>query len=144
MAFADPLKEEVCKACGVTRQYLEQHKDNFRLILQGWGTDFRRSQDQQYWVKKLAEMLHREVMSDKWDIIIFTDMRFENEYNFIIKTNGVVVRVIRDTGVVDNHPSELALDNARFHVTIDNNTTLDDLVLRVKDFLTKLNIPTKR
>lgn len=33
LAFADALKQEVARACMVSLEYIETHKDNFRLIL---------------------------------------------------------------------------------------------------------------
>ena len=91
---------------------------------------------------------------------IISDVRFPNEYDAIKERNGIVIRVNRlfsgqtkqltdtiRTGNVsttaveidhsDPHPSETALDNHDFDYTIDNNGTIDDLIVKVKDILVK-------
>ena len=61
LAFADSLKQEVAKACSVTVPYIEEHKDNFRKILQGWGTDFRRNLfNKNYWIDKFDAELWKQ------------------------------------------------------------------------------------
>lgn len=92
----------------------------------------------------------------KW---IIPDLRFPNELEAINKRQGVTIRVERPifrggrsdlsygmelalhakareekTGIY--HPSETALDDAKFKYTIDNNGTIEDLIVRVKDILT--------
>lgn len=143
LAFADPLKDEVCKACGVTRDYLEQNKSNFRLILQGWGTEFRRRlQDDNYWIKQWLKAATK--ISDD-TVLLVPDCRFKNEYNTIKDCGGLMWRVERvyselakqHSDVVlnsnDNHPSETELDNYKFDETINNNHTLNSLEFIVKE-----------
>lgn len=54
---------------------INSNKTILRLLLQGWGTEFRREQDPNYWVKKAMA----QVEKDNPQVAIFTDMRFENE-----------------------------------------------------------------
>lgn len=93
---------------------------------------------------------------------IITDMRFPNEYD-AVKIHGITIRINREikinfsddtvtaaeislnalakinqTGIY--HPSETALDTAEFNYTIDNNGTLEDLIEKVKQILTKEKI----
>jgi hypothetical protein len=143
-AFADPLKHEVCKACGISRTILEENKDNFRLILQGWGTDFRRKMHgDDYWIKKTGLALHTSVMSDQADIYVFTDLRFTNEANFLRDCGAVIVRVNRDLSTVDEHSSEVDLDGYRFDFVINNSSTLNNLASDVRMLLSNLHIKTK-
>ena len=145
LAFADCLKEEVAKACGVNVDYLEAHKDNFRLILQGWGTDYKRKLVRDsYWCDKLATKLTKAIAEDI-GIVIITDVRFINEYNFINEFGGALVRVSRDNVISgDEHPSETALDKIHeWHHIILNTTTIDDLIPQIKELLIKLKIPIK-
>ena len=143
-AFADPLKEEVCKACGINRTTLEENKDNFRLILQGWGTDFRRKMcGDDYWIKKTGLALHSAVMSEQADIFVFTDLRFTNEADFLRKCGAVIVRVSRLSPADDEHSSEVDLDGYKFDYVIDNNSTLNNLASCVTMLLHNLHIKTK-
>lgn len=80
-----------------------------RTLLQWWGTDYRRAQDTDYWVRQLTERLARE----QPDVALITDVRFENEIDAIHNAGGYVVKVTRTTApdiAVPSHPSEDALE----------------------------------
>lgn len=80
---------------------------------------------------------------------VITDMRFPNELEAVVVRGGFTIRVVRPkpremflmnaTTIIDTripeHPSETALDDARFDYVIDNDGTLDELVQKVKDIL---------
>lgn len=76
---------------------------------------------------------------------IITDMRFPNELKAVEDHGGITIRVNRsihqadqdliDTKILDEHPSETALDNAKFQYIINNDDTIEDLVLKVKEIL---------
>lgn len=69
---------------------------------------------------------------------IVSDMRFPNEMEAIIHHGGICVRVLRETGNTDTHPSETALDGYRMK-EIPNDGTLQQLrrfaEVEVKDLL---------
>ena len=82
---------------------------------------------------------------------IITDMRFPNELEAIKSRGGITIRVNRPyTTVVGGngipatfsqfHPSETALDNAEFDYTIENNSSIEDLIHTVSLILTKEKI----
>jgi len=64
-----------------------------RLLLQWWGTEYRRAQDANYWVKRLDETLKAE----KPRIALVTDLRFPNEVSWVKQdpASGFVCRVDR-------------------------------------------------
>ncbi len=94
---------------------------------------------------------------------IITDVRFPNELQAIKDRGGVTIRVNRlsvepsikdenwykglksynmlsksgEISLKNLHPSETALDNAEFDYIIDNNGTIEDLIVKVKDILIK-------
>lgn len=120
-AYADALRAEVKRAvreAGGQEQLIanmlcpdwvvpEQGKP--RALLQWWGTDYRRAEDTNYWVKRLQETLERE----QPEIALITDVRFPNEADAIHAAGGVLVKVVRTTKpdvLVRPHPSENALD----------------------------------
>src|SRR6266404_3661119 len=106
ISFADSLKEEVAKGCGVTIQYLEEHKENFRLILQGWGKDFRRDlYRRDYWIIRWMQKVNS--ISDKTYCIIAADIRFMNEANLIQDYGGRLIKIDRPNILNnDKHISE--------------------------------------
>jgi len=80
----------------------------------------------------------------KW---IITDMRFPNEMEAVKERKGITIRVVRPEFMVDGkvitkdlHPSETSLDSAEFDYTIVNDSTIEDLVKKVKEILEKEGI----
>lgn len=139
ISWADGLKREVAKASGVSVKYLEEHKDNFRLILQGWGTDFRRNLcSQDYWVDQLLIQLKN--LPDKAFVII-PDTRFLNEAQTIQAVNGHLWKINRQTQDVDTHASENELNDYKgFDLVINNNVQLGELKGTLRVELEKLKL----
>jgi len=136
-AFADELKMEVCRAFGVSLQGLHRDKETFRELLQVWGC-LRRKQNENHWLDKVIVKL----LNAPQELALVTDVRFPNELN-TMKEFGTVVRIIRDTGFVDKHESETALDQYDFSHVLQNNGSLPELREQVRTLLHKLQIPTK-
>lgn len=70
---------------------------------------------------------------------IITDMRFPNEMKAVEKRHGITIRVTRPVKKSKNtprlHPSETALDKAKFDYEIINDGTLEELVKKVREIL---------
>ncbi len=80
-----------------------------RTLLQWWGTEYRRSADPDYWVKKLFNRL--KILAP--DVAVVTDLRYPNEAAAIKQAGGYLVKVTRTTPpdvIVPGHASETALD----------------------------------
>lgn len=97
------------------------------------------------------------VQCAKYPDWILTDMRFPNELDSVKERDGFTIRVNRTTfrtteteigkiSVVNQpevdkllgiqeHPSETALDDAEFDYTINNNGTIQDLIVAVERIL---------
>ena len=89
---------------------------------------------------------------------IITDMRFPNELEAVKSRGGITIRVNRNfhmdlpNGIhvetirkgslteIEEHPSETALDNAEFDYTIENNSSIEDLIHIVSLILKKEKI----
>jgi hypothetical protein len=123
--------------CGVTLEFIEQNKDDFRLILQGYGTDYRRKHcGDDYWITRALMRVFDISKNHPNAIVIIPDVRFQNEAQTIFKINGFLFKVTRDTGLEDKHPSEKSLDN--YHVydgIIDNNGSVESLQQSVRNIL---------
>ena len=99
-----------------------------RTILQYVGTDVVRTQDSNYWVDFIADML--TFFNDKWDYVLIPDTRFPNEIERM-KEKGFDVTSVRITRInfeselteaQKNHPSETSLDNYFFDYRVTNDT----------------------
>jgi phosphomevalonate kinase len=134
-AFADPLKQEVARACGVDLATIEKDKDRWRTILQWWGTEFRRHYNGEgYWLAKMRETL--EAARHNSVIQVITDTRFPNEAKLIEDMGGILVRIERGIcNVGDPHPSETALDGYPVTMKVYNNGTLEVLKIQADQIL---------
>jgi hypothetical protein len=72
---------------------------------------------------------------------VITDTRFPNEADAIKHKGGILIRVERP-GVkpINNHPSEVGLDDFKFDYVINNDGDLESLSNKVKDILIKEQI----
>ena len=109
-----------------------QKDEKGRHLLQYVGTDVVRSQNPDYWVDFIIDML--KFFDGLWDYVIIPDTRFPNELSRL-KEEGFDVlhlKVIRPnfisplTAEQQKHPSETSLDNIQGDITV-RNTSLKDM-----------------
>lgn len=144
IAFADALKEEVAKATGVTLDFIEANKPHFRLLLQAWGTDFRRwNNGENYWVaqafKKMLDLPYSV------NLIVVPDVRFRSEADYIRECGGHIIRVTCfHESSSDGHQSEVELDNyEHFYATFSNAGSINLVHDFARTLLKQLNLQTK-
>lgn len=110
-------------------------KDGFfhftpRSLMQWWGTEFRRAQDPDYWVKKTINEIKNDKSNSRF---IIDDLRFENEAIELLNNNAKLIRIERPNNPFTvsnpNHESEIGLDNwIEWHYVIENSSTIDEYV----------------
>jgi hypothetical protein len=115
-----------------------------RKLLQWFGSDFRRADNEMYWIDRHDEAVAK---SDA-DIILVPDMRFENEMAYI-KESGETVRVDRDSLPPATHISETALANVSdedWSLILENNGSLEEFLLGAVTAFDELllNFPQQR
>ena len=109
-----------------------------REILQKIGQSLRENIHPDVWVKALLSgyevtriPLEMSRIEPQW---IIPDVRMPNEAKTIKDMGGILIRVNRNTGVIDTHISEIALDDYEgFDFIIDNNGSIEELVIKVID-----------
>lgn len=126
-----------------------------RLVLQLWGTDIIRDKfHDDMWIASLENKLRKTAQN-----VVITDCRFPNEIRAIKDAGGIVVRIKRGadpewyntlasmqgratTGIKADymkqfnvHASEWAWAGAPFDVVLENDGTLEDLYVKVKDLV---------
>ena len=148
IAFADPLKQEVSEATGYRVDFIEEHKQEFRSLLQVWGTDFRRHFcGTDYWIEKMDNAL--EKAKGNYKNLFVTDVRFPNEADFIRSKGGKLIRVERrymsyanvQDAVTDPHPTENQMDDySDFDYVLNNDGTEQELHESVRNMLTTLKM----
>lgn len=115
-----------------------------RKILQWWGTEFRRAQDEDYWVKKIGKW-YSDLLDDIHEGrkiapegVVNTSTRFRNELSWILSHNGVVWGVTRPDGMINDNPthiSEHELSEYHPKFAIVNDGGIEDLRTKVDNLL---------
>jgi len=136
LGFGDVLKQECSETYGYPLEwnYTEEgkveiitlighHVDGMtvREILQWHGTEYRRAEDETYWLRKMIDILgFKNQFSGLFDKhttinIVIDDVRFINEANFVKYYGGILIRINPypewKSGLYANHRSETELDN---------------------------------
>ena len=125
--FADYLKY-VCK------EYFNWNgikDEEGRTILQKVGTDLARKNNPDIWVNVIKEFIY--AFGTEFDYFLVPDCRFPNEINKLKEEyypvhSVVVKREAFDNGLTElqkSHPSETALDDYKFDITLINQEGLD-------------------
>ena len=131
LSFAKELKYEcksfVKRTLGIdVFTEVTEEKDIIRPLLVTWGTHVRRKLNDNVWIDALAKRMH----SNK--IIIISDVRFENEFNWIKERGGKIIfinRTLPDGTLVPNANEEEEKNNSFLQQNADSNftwTTMSD------------------
>lgn len=136
IAFADDIKR-ICKnTFGLTdddvntpegkKRTLPVYGKTVRELLQGIGEGLRNAISPDIWVITTMMKIDRLLANGKTHLLV-TDVRYPNELSALKSRGFTVIKLIRDTGIVDIHPSEKDLSDKLFDYVIDNNGTIADL-----------------
>lgn len=157
--FAGKLKLIASLLTGIDVSLFEDQEFKEKLMPLEWVEQWMEGTTKYYKLMKVRDFLQRLGTESVRDILhndawvnalmvdynldynwIVTDTRFHNEAQAIRKSGGIVVRINRD-GVkpINNHPSEVALDDFDFDFVIENNGSLEDLKRSVTFMLNKFD-----
>lgn len=158
--FSDPLKEEVLnimrKTCvEIWKAHSYDYTPNFELreptyvdlrkmiwdtkppiirrLLQEWGTELRRNEQPDYWIRKW-KIAAREC-EEAGISIVTPDTRFLNEAEAVKELGGRVWCVVRPGLPDGDHASETEMNLIHPNDFILNNGTLEDLGNLLDDLL---------
>jgi len=99
VAFADQIKEDLDRLCrhnigcsAFTSD--DEEKSLIRPLLVAYGTDVMRKMEPNWWIEKLEFKL--PLYKEQGIVPIVTDVRYENELEWIRKNDGVCVHISRD------------------------------------------------
>jgi len=94
-----------------------------RRILQEYGTEVRRGDDENYWVQKLAQ----KIKDKNIERVVISDLRFQSEARWIKYCGGFNIKIIRDSVPILAHSGEHDLNGWLWDAVIQNNSTVEDL-----------------
>lgn len=142
-SFASPLKDMLCAMLGITEIRLEELKrselpilperngepfPSMRRALQTIGTEWGRQQiHSELWLA-LAEQ--RIAAMSNWlsmDRIVISDVRFENEADFIRQKGGIVIHIQPENRTHHTHASESGVRIEASDYVLANKGTLHEL-----------------
>ena len=126
IGFADEVYNDLANMLGRPAWWIKENKESFRLMLQGYATDYRRKmQGDDYWIDRWEE----KFINSSADIVVVPDVRFINEAAYIQKMGGVVWRINRPAVLsqIDLHISENELDEFQFP-TVDNSGSPQQMI----------------
>lgn len=137
LAFASRIKRIAWIITGWSDEYMTEHKEDIdnkfgfspRQLFQILGTEFGRDMlGQDIWIKAIA----RDIEQNQHETVVITDLRFENEAEYIKSIGGVIWEVEReDLPEVRSHSSENGIPKEYVDFTIKNNGTLEELKAEV-------------
>lgn len=97
-----------------------------RNLLQRFGTECAR---ETFWDSFWIDLADRTIRESNAGAVVITDVRFENEAQYVRDMGGVLVNVTRPgCGPLGNHTSERPIV---CDVAVNNDSTIDDLHRRV-------------
>ena len=102
-------------------------KEDFREILQWWGTEFRRKTDDNYWINKLQNNLNITPPSNLFSVFV-DDCRFKNEYTSLIKNDFIFIKLAPNPDFISDskkssHASETDWKKFKTKATLDWKST---------------------
>jgi hypothetical protein len=141
-AFAKPLKQAL-SVLGINEPADRAAKEtllggkpfSYRKAAQTLGTEWARNLDPDFWLN-LAEEKTRHMRR-----VVFTDVRFDNEAEWVRKQGGVIWhihgRATTVTGDAAKHASENAVEVKSGDFQLDNSGSISDLTEAVQELLRK-------
>jgi ABC-type oligopeptide transport system ATPase subunit len=67
--------------------------------------------------------------------LVFTDVRFQNEADYIRSKDGIIVRIVRPGQIAENHESELKQSEVAADIEIVNDGSIEDLHNKIKQLI---------
>jgi len=151
LGFADAVKEEAALKLQVTREWINERKNDcpeIRQLLQNIGQSAREVNPNK-WIDIMAAKI-KSISSlsskDQRILIIITDVRYPNEAEFVRKNYKNIIVKVERAGLenTDLHPSELGVGSILPDRTIKNNGTyMPDLQRECKWVWQEFLIKTK-
>ena len=144
IAFADHMKCEMMRNCGFSfsEVYTEKTPDS-RIAMQQFGMHERENSGINTWVDTLASWIDVINLKNNIGGFVVTDVRFDNEAEFIKNNNGILIEVVSDsdrddmTSDAKKHASEQGVNKSYIDHSFNNKigTTNEEIF----SFLEELN-----
>ena len=160
-AFAEPLKKCVQEMFGFTREQLYTDKkdeiDSYwkikpRDALQVMGTDIVRDFFPSALIPDIgkdflvnrADAWYKNNMDKHKGLVVWSDVRFQNEVDYILNNGGKIYKIEGDTAE-DSHLSEFGIDFiTNYTDIISNDGSIEDLYMKIDNIMYRDHIKADR
>jgi dephospho-CoA kinase len=102
-----------------------------RALLQNIGMAGRQY-DPATWIKYVELMIEHETDPE---LIVFTDVRFQNEADYIRSKGGIIVRIVRPGQIAEKHESELKQCEVAADIEVVNDGSIEDLHNKIRNLI---------
>ena len=143
LGFGDEVKKEVADRHQIPVEIVEENKEVFRVILQKWGTEYRRKQKESYWIDKVKTQVDFLRNNVDVDVVVITDVRFLNEADYVKdECGGFIIKVLgkEDRMLKSDHVSEMGQDNIKPDWLLPNQKGLPELAEGLSFLIQELDL----
>ena len=155
MAFADPIRDGLCVMFGLTPDRFREISKELtidhlglspRQLMQRLGTEFGRHQvGETVWLDEAARRLarladnHNRFAQDTPFRVVITDVRFDNEAQWVRDRGGRVIRICREGAPqVTGHVSEAGVRDDLVDCVVSNDGSYEEFYARLDGALAML------
>jgi hypothetical protein len=155
LSFAEPIKDICNIVFGLDDDQLHGNKKECvdedwgvspRILMQFIGTELFRDGiasvmphlEKDIWIHVLQKKMKDRLTLDSSSKFVITDMRFENEANWVTAQGGVKWRICRPGFSKDDHPSEVAVDSLTVDHEFRNDYTIEMLYNKIEGAMQQL------
>lgn len=138
-SFAAPIRKAVADILDWSPEELEIWKEEriewldgvtARHMMQTLGTEWGRHKiHPELWLRALERRIRQ------CPRVVITDVRFDNEAEFVKKLGGVVIQVERPCRITDEHISEKGVDRKLIDFFVFNDSSIPLLHRQVRDIV---------
>jgi len=124
LAFADELK-----SLAFYFGWDGEKDEDGRRLLQDLGMAARRY-NARFWIQYLNKQIVRERLKEPF---VFTDVRFQNEADYVRSKYGIIVRIVRPGQIAEEHESELNQSQIVADYEVVNDGSIEDLHKKIAE-----------
>lgn len=124
LAFADELK-----SLAFYFGWDGEKDEDGRKLLQELGMAARRY-NARFWIQYLNKQIVRERLKEPF---VFTDVRFQNEADYVRSRGGVIVRITMPGQIAGEHESELNQSQIVADYEVVNDGSIEDLHKKIAE-----------
>lgn len=123
VAFADELK-----FCAHQFGWRGEKDERGRALLQDLGMAARRH-DPYHWIAYVEKWHSRK------EYVVYTDVRFQNEADYVRGKGGIIVRIVRPGQIAEKHESELNQSAVAADIEVVNDGSIEDLHNKIRSLI---------